>query len=295
MTQDWTTGELNSLVKNLGGEKVARKIQKGEVKVSLEDALRALFDKHGRRITEGISARVCDANKDFRLNQPKLKRDVDYANRIRRLHGCLGVDTGITAEQFKAETERLLTLIRDNSQTANVANGVWLPVVLPQLTTDNLGETLEQYLEAVGKSYAKDFSDRQFYNHRKGTLAGKVSIVDKSCHDQLIERMKQGSVPAIHFPNPLQGYSINASQEQMLTLPKGFILSGMDTPVAMTMYPDILARDYNTPGLDLAALFRQSADYSLRFRAYDGRLDFRSTDSLASANDDYSGGLLFLG
>lgn len=32
MTQDWTTGQLNALVKNLGGEKVARGILDGTVK-----------------------------------------------------------------------------------------------------------------------------------------------------------------------------------------------------------------------------------------------------------------------
>lgn len=295
MIQNWTTGELNALVKNLGGEEIARKIQKGEVKVSLEDVLKMLFDKHGRRIPEGLSANVRDANRDFRLDQPQLEQEVDFANHITRLHGCLGVDTAITTEQLKQETERLLALIRDNSQITNIANGVWLPVVLPQLTTDDLGETLEQYLEAAGKSYVKTFSDRKFYNYRKGTLAGGVNIIDGSRHDQLIERMKQGPVIGIHFPNPLQGFSIKASREQMATLPEGFILSGLDTPIAMAMYPDILARDWSTSGLDLAALSWRSADSSLYFGANADKLDFDVTDYLAYADGYYSGGLLFLG
>ena len=93
----------------------------------------------------------------------------------------------------------------------------------------------------------------------------------------------------------IQGFSIHADREQMSTLPEGFVLSGMDTPIAMVMYSDILARDYNTPGLDLATLQWQSADCSLSFKACDGGLGFVSTDVLASAHDDYSGGLLFLG
>lgn len=293
MIQDWTTGELNALVKNLGGEEVARKIQREEIKVSFEDVVKVLFDKHGRRIPKGLKANVCDANRNFRLDQPKLETKVDY-NRITRLHECLNIDTGITAEQFKSETERLLAIIRDNTQVANITNGVWLPVVLPKLITDDLGTELGLYLEAVGNSYTKTFSDRKFYNHRKGTLGGNVSIIDGSRYDQLIERMKQGPVIGIHFPNPLQGFSINAQREQMSTLPEGFILSGLDTAIAMVMYPDILACKYNTSGLDLPALQWQSVDYSLCFGADDDELGFGS-DFLAIADGDFSGGLLFLG
>ena len=39
----------------------------------------------------------------------------------------------------------------------------------------------------------------------------------------------------------------------------------------------------------------QSVDYSLNFKANDDKLDFDNTDNLANANDNYSGGLLFLG
>jgi len=295
MIQDWTTGELNALVKNLGGEEVARKIQRGEAKVSFEDAIRLFFDKHGRRIPEGLQANVCDANRDFRLAQPRMDEEVDFANRILRLHGCLSIDTEVTAEQLKAETERLLAMIKGNPQIANITNGVCLPVVLPKLVTDDLGAELELYLAGVNNSYAKTFGDRKFYNHRKGTLANEVSIVDGSRHDQLIGRMKECPVIGLHFPNPLQGFSINASREQMSTLPEGFILSGMDTPIAMVMYPDILARDYNTPGLDLAALQWRSAGYSLCFEAGGDGLGFYGAGRLARAPGSSSGGLLFLG
>ena len=131
-------------------------------------------------------------------------------------------------------------------------------------------------------------------NYRKGDLGGKVSVVDGSRHDQLISRMKEGLVIGLHFPNPLQGFSINASREQMSTLPEGFILSGMDTPIAMVMYPDILARDWDTPGLNLALQW-QSAGYSLYFWACGGSLGFGRTAGLAGASGSYSGGLLFLG
>jgi hypothetical protein len=288
-------GRQLALVKKLGGREVVNAILRGEKTVTVEDAIRLFFDKHGRRIPEDLQTNVCDANRDFRLVQPKLETETDFANRILRLHGCLSIDTEVTAEQLKAETERLLATIRENSRIANIANGICLPVVLPKLVTDDLGAELELYLAGVANSYKKTFSDRSFNNYRKGDLSGKVSIVDGSRHNQLIGRMEQGPVIGLHFPNPLQGFCINASREQMPTLPEGFILSGMDTPIAMAMYPDILARDWNTPGLDLAAFQWQSAGYSLHFGASGVELGFRRTDCLAAANDDYSGGLLFLG
>jgi len=284
-----------ALVKKLGGREVVKAILRGEKTVTVEDAIRLLFDKHGRRIPEGLQANVCDANRNFRLERPKLDKEVDFANRILRLHGSLSIDTEVTAEHLKAKTERLLAIIRENSQIANIANGVYLPVVLPKLVTDDLGAELELYLAGVNNSYVKTFGDRKFYNHRQDTLANEVSVAPGSRHDQLIKRMKQGPVIGLHFPNPLQGFSIHADREQMSTLSEGFILSGIDTPIVMVMYPDILARDWNTPGQDMAALQWQSADYSLNFRADGDELDFDSAGYLASASGGCSGGLLFLG
>jgi len=298
---DWirshTNGQTVAILSKVCGGKTEKldALLRDELEIELKEVLKKLFDKHGRRIPEGLSASVCDANRSFRLDQPKLVEEADFANRILRLHGCLSIDTEVTAEQLKAETERLLAIIRENSQIANIANGVYLPVVLPKLVTDDLGAELELYLSGVNNSYTKTFGDRSFNNYRKGDLSGKVSIIDGSRHDQLIERMKQELVIGLHFPNPLQGFSINADREQMSTLPEGFILSGIDTPIAMAMYPDILACDWNTPGLELAALQWQSADYSLDFGAFDDELGFGITDSLANARGPYSGGLLFLG
>lgn len=295
--EGFDAGQQLALLKKLGGKEVKDALLRDEVFVEFKEVVKKLFDKHGRRIPkgEGLRANVCDANRNFRLDQPMLDERVDFANRIMRLHECLSIDTKVTAEYLKTETERLLAIIKENSQVANIANGVYLPVILPKLVTDDLGAELELYLAGVNNSYAKTFSDRGFDNYRKGTLANKVSIVDGSRHDQLIERMKKCSVIGLHFPNSLQGFSINADREQMSTLPEGFILSGMDTPIAIAMYPDILARGWNIPGVGLAALQWQCADYSLYFRAGGGKLGFDHTDRLVHTYGYYSGGLLFLG
>ncbi len=291
---DWTRGQDEALL-NIIGEENAKKLLRGEVSVKFEDIVKILFDKRGRRIPKGLQTNVCDPDKDFHLIQPKLKKDVDFANRILRLHGCLGIDTGVTAEQLKSETERLLAIVNGNPQIANIAKGVYLPVIMPKIVNNDLGAEMELYLAGVKESYGKAFDHRSFNNYRQGTLANNVSIVDGARHDQLIERMKEGPVIGLHFPNPLQGFSVNADRKQMSTLPEGFILSGMDTAIAMVMYPDILARDWNTSGLDLAALQWRSSGSSLYFKALDDLLAFDFTDDLACAYVSCSGGLVFLG
>lgn len=293
--EGWDAGRQLALMKKLGGRENVDAVLRDELEIVLQQKIKILFDKHGRCIPEGLSANVCDANRKFRLDQPDLTEEAHYEGRIVRLHDKLGVDTGVTAETLQQETKRLLGLIREDTLTANIANGVYLPVVCPKLVTSDLGGELEYYLTALGKSYADVFPKRKFYNHRKGTLDGAVSVTPGSRHGKLLDRMKEERVCGLYFPNPLQGFSINASREQVASLPEGFILSGLDAVIAMVMYPDVLARDWNTPGLDLAALSWQSAECSLGFWADDGRLGFAGTADLAGASDDYSGGLLFVG
>jgi len=293
-TKNWKIGELNALVKILG-EDVARRILRGEVSVILEEAIRMFFDKNGRRIPKGLRANVCDANRDCYLDQPRMETEDDYAKRLSCLHNNLGIDTGINAEQFKQEVERQLALIRSNPQTANILNGVWLPVILPNLEADDLGMVLEQYLEVAKRSYVRTFSNRKFNNYRKGELVGQVSTVNGSRYDKLIERMRRGPIIGIYFPNPLQGFSIEASREQMDVLPDDLALSGLDIIIAMVMYPDVLARDWHTPGLDLAALSWRSAGSSLYLKAFDGYADFVNGGGLAHAYVYYSAGLVFFG
>ena len=72
-------------------------------------------------------------------------------------------------------------------------------------------------------------------------------------------------------------------------------VQGIDTAEAMVAYPDILARDYYTPGLGMSALQWQSADYSLLFEAYDDELYFGRRGDLGDALACYSGGLVVLG
>jgi len=283
----------------LPGVEAVKGLLSGELDICVVAVIRSLFTKLGFRIPQDLEAKARDPNKSFYLEQLKPKTRIDYANLIMGLQGAfvdlLPLNIGVACDEFKEEIERLVALLQEDPRVQNILNSVCLPIIMPKLEYDDLGEALEFYVEAAGQAYRKAFPERVFTNYRKGALANHVSVVEGSRHEQLIERMRQGPVIGLHFPNPLQGFSIHAAREQMDTLPQGFVLSGMDTPIAMAMYPKTLARDYNTPALDLAALQWQSAADSLCFKAGDAELSFGSTGSLAAAGDNDSGGLLFLG
>ena len=276
-------------------EVIVRERPDGKREAVVQEALRTLIDRNGRVIpTSGLKAKVTDANRDFQLIQP----DFDYAERLARLRKSFGPDTAFPDERkFSFRSQALIHALVNDQLLRPLMNCAYLPVCFPQMAVDNYGRTLEDvFLEAVERSYRNQFPDRKFVNYRKGELAGKVSIVTGSRHRKLLARMAKEPVVGIYFPSPLQGFSIFSDREQMDYLPDSLLLSGaLDTALAMTAYPDVLARDRHTPGLDCSANTWQSTEYSLYFKAYDFSLKFAHTDYLGYSHDNYSGGLLFLG
>ena len=295
---NWTLGQTEALLNLLGGEDEALAVLRGEKTLRIEAPEIKLFNKNGRRIpSKGLQNAVCDPDKDFRLIQPEFKTMGDYTQRLIRF---LQMFPGpMSVAEFEGKTKKLVSELESNKLLVNLLNGVYLPIILPQIEAKNFdyGTILENmFLSAVKKAYEAQFPGRNFYNYCKGELANRVSIVEGSRYEILVERMKQGIVYALYFPNPLQGFSVLASREQMAVLPESLILGGgIDASTAMVMYPDILARDFKTSGYDLSALLWQSSDRSLYFRAYDDGLSFDDGADLGDAYDDYSSGLLFLG
>ncbi len=296
--QNWTTGELNALVKNLGGEENARKIQRGEMGVKLEEAVKVLFDKNGRRIPKDFKSAACDPDKDFCLVQPRLRSVADYSDRLIRFQKAFREGPVMSAADLGATAKELITEIENNKSLRNLLNGVYLPIILPQLENfTDYGKTLEEiFIPAVKYAYEKQFPGRKFNNHQENDLMGKVIIVPGTRHKKLIEEMTQGYVFAIYFPNSLQGFSISAAHEQIVVLSESLILAGgFDTASAIAMYPDVLARDWHTPGYDLSALAGGSPDRSLYFKADDDKLTFLGGGNPGATIGHYSSGLLFLG
>lgn len=304
LTKDWTIGQLNALVKILG-EETARKILDREIVFTQKTATKSLFDKNGRRIPIGLEAEVCDACPKVSHQPWNLKeKKIDYSNRIGQLFlGFEGTgvlpNLSITDKQFKQKTEHLLALIKSDPQIANILNGDFFPIVMPKIDNENesIGAIVKKYLLGAAGSIRECFGGKL----RNGCLwmdkkENMVEPVHESRYSQLSDKMKKGSVPGIYFPFALQGFSVEASREQMASLPNGFILSGLDAIIAMTMYPGLgMYRKEKNIKLALSSI-RWGGRQTFRFWADKNQeLDFTYTMNPDKAFGNESSGLFFIG
>ncbi len=300
MLRGWETGQIAAIFyKVSGGDRTKLEaILKDEVVVDLIEREAKLFDRNGRRIPKDLEAAVCDPDRNFYLKQPRLKTVDDYADRLVRFQEAFRSGPVMSAADFEGQSKKLIYEIKNSKSLGNLINGVYLPIILRQIGAKHFdyGRILEGvFLPALEFSHKKQFPKREFLNRRSGKLAGKISIADGG-HEKLVEIIKRENVVVIYFPNPLQGFSDFAAREQMSDLPESLILSGgFDIATAMAMYPDILARDFYTPGYDLSALSWQPPGYSLDFKTSNDILGFYGGASLGDAHNDSSSGLLFLG
>lgn len=292
-------GQIEAFVTKVGGLENFKKILSGELefKISAKDAavvaaIAKLFDKTGRRIKpKDLEASICDPNKDFYVEQPKI----DYTDRLCRGFEGTGLVPFMSLADFAGDADALINELKNDEQYKNLLKGPYFPIIIPKSQLTDLGAMTEELVGAAEKAYKKQFPNRPFTNYRKGDLKGKVSIIPGSRYSQLFDKLKQESVVGIYFPTALQGYSVDAQREQMSTLPERFILSGpLDAAMAFTMYSDVLGRDGNTPLYDCSAVQWQSSEYSLHFSAYDDDAGFGSGSGLSDAYGRCSGGLLFV-
>lgn len=241
-----------------------------------------------------VTAVVDSPNRYYYLVQPT----VDYADRLGRIEELSG-PTGLSASQFEDLAMDMLKKIRDDKHLALAAAGVCLPIPFGVRKIGDYGTDMEALLVSVGNAYENEFPQRRFTNRRKGTLTGQVTVLPNTRHDRLIVRLSEPGV-GLYFPNLMQGFSVEAQRQKVGDLPESMLLCGaIDTALAMTIYPDVLARDLNTPGLDCSAVRWQSVDRqlerSLCFKAYGDELQFGREAEFSRTNGFYSGGLLFLG
>jgi len=286
----YSLGQIEALLNKLGGEEAVDGILEGTKQTDIRDVIRFLFDRTGRCIPYDLTSSVCDANRSFNLAQP----EINYADRLNRLVSSFPQGTAFcSVEEFEQEIAALRALIEANPRFKNCFNGTWLPLVLPQTEVGDYGTLLEgRFLAAVEHSYLKEFPKRSFKNYHKGELAGQVSIVHSS-HERLVASMRQRPVIGIFLPNPLQGFSISACREYADSLPEILHLAGgYDFMTAITAYPDVLGRDFKTPGNDCAAVRWRSADFSLCCGVRDGEQFYFGSGGLGT-HGGCSGGLFF--
>lgn len=304
LTKDWTIGQLNAVVKNLGEEN-ARAVAAGELTVEVVDTKLllspkqhtvSLFNNLGRRIPpRGLKAKTMKPDRDFLLEQPTF----DYGDRLARINTYFKSAANLSEVEFKTRSEKIITSIREDETVSGVLRGVHLPFVIPQMDVSDYGQALQTlFFPAIERSYRAEFPGRALPRYGDEVLKSKLDIIEGSRHERLVDAMKHGAVVGVYFPNCLQGFSVDAAREQMASLPGQFLLAGgFDVAVSVVAYPEVLARDSLVPALDLAALRCGWANLSFFFDSYENGYYFvhEGRSRLGESDESCSGGLVVLG
>jgi hypothetical protein len=292
----WDASKILPLIEAFPGEKEgAEAVLRGEKRIILEDIIRKFFDHTGRAIPShlGITAKVCDENRDFHAELPELSC-TEIREQVASFFskGTEFAETG----RFEDETAALKEKYFDHELIGNFFQRAQRIIFPKHDARKNYGASLQGLiLPAVERAYKKSFPERKFTNYRDGNLTGNVKIIPKTGHEDLVSLMAEKSVSAWYSPNPFQGFSIFAQREAMKVLTQygWFALAGgIDTGIVMATYAGAMARDFHTPVYTCGSISWRSAGCSLGFGAHGGGFGFAHTGRLSDAFDGYSGGLV---
>lgn len=233
----------------------------------------ALVDQDGRCIpTGGVKGKVVDADRSYGLFQPRI--DYDRVLAWQQQHfGEMQLVSSTT--EFETRTMALLAKVEGERRVSGLFCGIHLPFVLPQCVFTDYGTTLEEiFLGAVKRSYEKRFPKRKFVSCRAGELVGRVTVIEASRHNELIEAMAKGPVVGVLFPTALQGFDGEFGREMIAQFPEGFALAGaIDMAACHVAYPGTLAEDGNTPAFDCSAIDLRDGGLPM-FRSFGDKLEF---------------------
>ena len=282
----------------IGGLKTVIAALRGKLDIDVRPrGVELSFDDRGTLVSTGCAVRKIDNN--CRFEQPELSTVKHFGDRLDHLHRMLSVDTGITNKHFKEEIERLKQLIDTNDEMKGLLNGAWPPVILPKLTRKSVGAEFDRYLDALERSFRKIYDRGELRtNCGRGSFRDSLWHLPGIRHTELIGRMWQNPVIGIYFPQSLQGYSVRCSRELAKILPQGYLLSGLDSVIAMIMYTKIMARSKNVPFLNLSAFCRRPEWKELYLVMGLGEglaIDIRNSGNLDQGSSNCSSSLLFVG
>lgn len=254
----------------------------------------ALFDKHGRLVPRNLKNGVfAKSRRYFSITQP----EVDYGKIYARLSKHLNIGNAISQAEFTQRAEKILEKLRNDANASNILNGVRVPFMLPVEAAADIGTLLDsKYLPAVQSAFSEVFPDKNFTNHNKGGLSGKLAIALGSRHEKLLKAQQTQVLVGYYFPCVME-YSVPAAIEQMAQLPEQFLLAGgVDTAAAMIAAPDLLLRKEGYPPvLWMAALDAEKTGAGYHFEAYGYHLTFNRRVHLDQAAESWTSGLVVLG
>lgn len=262
--------------------------------IEVVDTQVTMFDTYGRCIPSVSMQKPAFAKsrRYFSLQQPVL----DYHAIYERLVTYLGIG-GVSELVFQSRVNAILEGLRADPATANIAQGVYVPFMLPKQELADIGSQMEQvYLPAVKAAFERAFPDKSFTNHHKDGLSGKLSIAVDSRHEHLLDVQQQQVQVGVYFPS-LMEYSVPAAIERVASLPTKFMLAGgYDTAAALVAAPELLLRsDGYPPVLWLAALDAEKNGVNYLFEAYGYHLTFNRKPHFDQAAESWTSGLVVLG
>ena len=262
-----TNNQLDLFIEKLGGREVFDDVLNGRKIVYVKEPELMLFDDLGHKIPENVSVGFTQPEQEFSFDSIRLKDD-DYRERL-KIFRQYAFDE-ITVQEFKTKIKELVDIIESNLWVNNILKGPWLPIIVPKTKIySGFSQLIHHDIESAGESYQKFFPNRKF-SISEDLLGSfnEITISKESRQESLFTSTTKRPVIGIYFPTAFQGFSVHASREEMKKLPERFHLSGIDAIWAMIIYPDIMAKHFNVPGIYLSGL-NFSSKKTLYFRILD--------------------------
>ena len=222
---------------------------------------------------------------------------IDYEARHKRFTEVLpGRMILPSLAQFAGESEKIMHLLRSNLELAPLLNGLCLPLIFPQLIMADYGCYFDAiFVGAVSRACKAQFRKLEFQHQQHGYLGLDIKVNSESRHEELVTLMAYRPVVALFFPMALLRFSVHGCRMAISQLPRQILLAGgVDTALALTGYPDILAPPdslkpyFRMPGIELGPDTRTPS-----FMWFDDCLSF-SEDRTDNTDTDVTSGLLVL-
>ncbi len=291
-----TAGQEEAFFNNVGGVENILANLRGELEIVFKqpEIILSFNAKTGICLaSKGLQHAVTQPNPNF--SAEKLQR-FDYGTTLTQYEKDYG-PSGMTVSDFqKAVKFQIAELNKQPKGISNIQTGPFFPIITPAFPQKfDWGVWVEAAVENAGAAYKEIFSGRDFNNYQKNNLANQVSLVEGCRWLDLLTEINSAKTPRVglYFPQALHSWSVLAAREVERFLPQGFFLSGPDCIIGMNLYPQYLAKNWNTPGYDLSAFQFKGPALSLYFQAIDVLLDFVSGSDLGSANDHYASSLFW--
>lgn len=225
-----------------------------------------LFDTTGRRVPESRD-HAADVVKQTMIQQPML----DYGSWMKPLPGPLGAFPRPTAADLNRRAFKMQWALRQESACANLLKGVCLPIYFPRIDIEDYGTVLDTvFLRSVACACQEVRKGPKLKNYMAGRLAHRIALAPDTRHAELLSRMRKKFVVGLFFPLAFHGFSALATRAYIEALPPNFLVAGgLDTAVAMTMYPEAMfsrhGLSFTMPGIEWED--NQTVLYFMRYGA----------------------------